>query len=234
MQQEAPGLSARVRGSDGWAVRGAILTVMDTAGQQAGHAGAGEDGVVATGPLPPGTYTAIITAPGYAPAARTAVVPASGQASLGVITVDRSADVVLPPAGRWTIDPVHSAVTVYARHLGLARVRGRVSDFAGEIQLAEPVERSVVTARLQAASIDTGSKMRDDHLRSPDFLHVDAYPVIEYAGSGVTPRAGGSWTVDGQLTLRGITRRALLDLAYLGSGPDQWGGTRAAFHATAS
>lgn len=233
MQQDSAGLSVRVRGSDGWAVRGAILTVMDVTGQQAGHAGADEDGLVTTGPLPPGTYTAIITAPGYSPAARTAVVPASGQLSLGVITVDRSADVVLPPPGKWTIDPVHSSVTVYARHLGLARVRGRVSDFAGEIELAEPVERSVVTARLQAASIDTGSKMRDDHLRSPDFLHVDAYPVIEYTGSGVMPRPDGRWTVNGQLTLRGITRSVPLELAYLGLGPDPWGGTRAAFHATA-
>lgn len=233
MEQEARGLSARVRGSDGWAVRGAILTVMDMTGQQAGHAGADADGVVATGPLPAGTYTAIITAPGYAPAARTAVVPPGGQASLGVVTVDRSADVALPPPGKWTIDPVHSSVTIYARHLGLARVRGRVGEFEGWLLIAEPVERSAVQARLQAASIDTGSKTRDDHLRSPDFLHVDAHPVIEYAGTGVTPRGEDRWTVTGELTLRGITRSVPLELTYLGTGPDPWGGTRAAFRATA-
>ena len=147
MDQEARGLSARVRGSDGWAVPGAFLTVMDMTGQQAGHAGADEDGTVIAGPLAPGTYTAIITAPGYTPAARTAVIPASGQASLGVITVDRAADVALPPPGRWTIDPVHSAVTICARHLGLARIRGRVCEFAGEFEITEPVERSGVRAR---------------------------------------------------------------------------------------
>lgn len=227
------GLSAQVRGTGGWAVPGAILTVMDMSGQQAAHATAGEDGAVATGPLPPGTYTAIITAPGYAPAARTGVVPASGLASLGVITLDRAAEVELPPAGRWEIDPVHSAITVFARHLGLARVRGRVNEFSGEIEIAAPVEHSTVHARLQAASIDTGSKMRDDHLRSPDFLHVDAHPVIEYAGAGVTPHSGGQWTVTGRLTLRGVTQAVPLELSYLGSGPDQWGGTRAAFHAIA-
>jgi polyisoprenoid-binding protein YceI len=227
------GLSARVRGAGGWAVPGAILTVMDASGQQAGHASAGEDGTVATGPLPAGTYTAIITAPGYAPVARTAVVPASGRASLGVVTVERSGEAQLPPAGRWAIDPVHSAITVFARHLGLARIRGRVNEFSGEIEIAEPVEHSTVQARLQAASIDTGSKMRDDHLRSPDFLHVEAYPVIAYEGTGVTAQGDGRWTVAGQLTLRGITRSVPLTLNYLGSGPDQWGGTRAAFHATA-
>jgi polyisoprenoid-binding protein YceI len=227
------GVSARVRGADGWAVRGAILTVMDMTGQQAGHATAGADGAVTAGPLAPGTYTAIITAPGYAPAARTAVMPAGGQASLGVVTLDRSEAVALPPAGTWTIDPVHSSITIFARHLGLARVRGRVTEFSGGFEIREPVEHSVVHARMQAASIDTGSKMRDDHLRSADFLHADAYPVIEYAGTGVTPRGEDRWEVDGKLTLRGITRPVPLDLTYTGSGPDPWGGTRAAFRAAA-
>jgi polyisoprenoid-binding protein YceI len=227
------GVTARVRGKDGWAVRGAILTVMDMTGRQAGHASADEEGAVASGSLPAGTYTAIITAPGYAPAARTAVIPASGNASLGVITVDRAAGVALPPAGRWTVDPVHSAITIFARHLGLARVRGRVTEFSGEIEIGEPVERSVVRARMQAASIDTGSSMRDDHLRSADFLNVSAYPVIEYTGTGVRPDGADRWTVDGELTLRGTTRPVPLHLTYLGSGPDPWGGTRAAFHAAA-
>ncbi len=88
-------------------------------------------------------------------------------------------------------------------------------------------------ARMNAASIDTGSKLRDDHLRSADFLDADAHPVIEYAGTGATARGEDRWTVDGQLTLRGITRPFPLALTYLGTGPDPWGGTRAAFHATA-
>ena len=227
------GVSAQVHGAGGWAVRGAILTVMDSSGQQAGHAVAGEEGAVTAGPLAPGTYTAIITAPGYGPAARTAVVPGGGRADLGVITLERSAAVALPPPGTWTIDPVHSSITVFARHLGLARVRGRVTEFSGQLEIREPVERSQVRASMHAASIDTGSKMRDEHLRSPDFLHTDAYPVIGYAGTGITPRGEDRWTVDGELTLRGITRPVPLDLTYLGTGPDPWGGTRAAFRATA-
>lgn len=154
---EQDGVSVRIRGSEGWAVRGAILTVMDLSGQQAGHAAAGEDGVAAAGPLPPGTYTAIVTAPGYKPAARTVLVPASGRASLGVITVPRAAGAELPPPGTWSIDPVHSSITIYARHLGLARIRGQVTECSGEIEIAGPVERSAVRARMQAASIDTGS-----------------------------------------------------------------------------
>lgn len=229
----AAGVAAQVHGSDGWAVPGAILTVMDTSGQQAGLASAGDDGAVTTGPLAPGAYTAIITAPGYEPAAHSVLVPASGRASLGVVTVARSGGAALPAPGRWTIDPVHSSITIYARHLGLARIRGQVSEFTGEIEIAEPLQRSTVRATMQAASIDTGSKMRDDHLRSADFLHVDAYPVIEYTGTGVRPAGGDRWTVPGELTLRGVTRSVPLDLTYLGAGPDAWGGERAAFHAAA-
>jgi polyisoprenoid-binding protein YceI len=227
------GLSARLRSKDGWAVRNAVLTVTDLTGQQAARADGGDDGVAITGPLPPGTYTAIVMAPGFEPAARTVVVPASGAATLGTVTLGRAGGAPLPPPGRWTIDPVHSAVTVTARHLGMASVNGSVGDFSGTIEIAEPVELSTVHAVMRADSIDTGNKVRDDHMRSPDFLDVAGYPQIEYAGTSVTPRSGDRWTVEGNLTLRGTTKPVPLDLTYLGTSPDPWGGQRAAFRATA-
>lgn len=229
----ATGVTARIRSKDGWAVRNAVLTVTDLAGSQAALAEASDDGLAATAPLPPGTYTAIIMAPGFAPAARTTIVTASGSATLGTITLDRAAGVELPPPGRWTIDPAHSTITITARHMGLASVKGVINEFSGTIDLAELPELSTVQARMQADSIDTGNKMRDDHLRSPDFLDVSTYPLIEYAGIGVSQQGDDRWRVDGELTLRGITRPVQLDLTYQGAGPDPWGGQRAAFRATA-
>jgi polyisoprenoid-binding protein YceI len=227
------GLSVRLRSKDGWAVKNAVLTVTDLTGQQAGRADGGEDGVAATGPLLPGTYTAIVMAPGYEPAARTVVVPASGTATLGTVTLIRAAGgVELPPPGKWTIDPVHSAVTITGRHLGMASVTGTIGEFSGAIEIAEPVELSTVHAVLRADSIDTGNKIRDDHLRSPDFLDVASYPQIEYAGASITPIGGDRWTVEGSLALRGTTKPVPLDLTYLGTSPDPWGGQRAAFRAT--
>jgi polyisoprenoid-binding protein YceI len=233
MEPPARGVTARIRSTDGWAVPGAVLTVTDMTGRQVARGAGDADGVAATGPLEPGTYTAIMMAPGFTPAARTVMVTAGGSASLGVITLGRSPDITLPPPGRWAIDPVHTSVTIFARHLGLARVRVQVKRFAGTIEIAEPAERSSVRAILQADSIDTGSKMRDDHLRSPDFLDVDAYPLIQYAGTGLTARGDDRWAVDGTLTLHGVTRPVPLDLTYQGTGPDPWGGTRAAFRAEA-
>jgi polyisoprenoid-binding protein YceI len=228
----AAGVTARVRSKDGWAVRNAVLTVTDLAGSQAARADADDDGLAVTGPLAPGTYTAIVMAPGYAPAARTTIVTASGSATLGTITLDRAAGVDLPPPGRWTIDPANSTITITARHMGLASVNGFINEFSGTIDIAEPVEWSAVQARMRADSIDTGNKMRDDHLRSPDFLDVSTYPLIEYTGTGVTPQGDDRWTVDGELTLHGTTRPVQLDLTYQGTGPDPWGGQRAAFRAT--
>lgn len=225
-------VTARVRGSGGWAVREAILTVTDLTGQQAARADGDEDGRVATAPLQPGTYTAVVTAPGYHPVARTVVVTASGTASLGTVTLSRAGDAPLPPPGRWTIDPAHSKVTITARHMGVASVTGFITEFSGSFEITEPPENSTVRAVMQAASIDTGNKVRDDHLRSPDFLDVEAHPVIEYAGTGVTPRGGGKWTVAGNLALRGTTRHVPLELDYLGATADPWGGQRAAFRAS--
>lgn len=228
------GVTARLRSRDGWAVRNAVLTVTDLAGQQAARADGDGEGLAATGPLPPGMYTAIVMAPGFEPAARTVVVPASGSATLGTVTLGRSATAdALPPPGKWTVDPVHSAVTLTARHLGIASVSGTIGEFSATIQIAEPVEASTVHAVLKADSLTTGSKMRDDHLRSADLMDVSKFPEIVYEGTSVTPVSGERWTVEGTLTLHGESRPVQLDLSYLGTGPDPWGGQRAAFRATA-
>jgi polyisoprenoid-binding protein YceI len=227
---EPIGVSATVHTSDGWPVPAAVLTVTDATGQQVARVGADADGRLATKPLPVGTYTAIVTAPGFDPTARAALVTSSG-AELGTVELARVADAELPAPGIYTIDPVHSAINVTARHLGFATVRGRFTEFSGKIEIGTPVEQSRVTALIEAASIDTGNKMRDDHMRSADFMGVDVHPVIQYVGTSITPLGGEKWRVDGKLTLNGTTHPIALDLTYLGVGPDSWGGTRAAFRA---
>ncbi|NEA29200.1 YceI family protein [Actinomadura bangladeshensis] len=227
------GLRGTVRTKDGWAVRHAIVTVTDLAGNQVARERTGEDGVLAAGPLPAGTYTVIVTATGFQPAAATLIVSTSGTADVGRVVLGRAGGTELPAPGPWTIDPAHSTVGAVAQHLGLSSVRGRFAAFEGRIEVAEPAEESRVTARIEAASIDTGNKMRDDHLRSADFMNADVNPVIAYDGEGLTAAGPDRWTVHGRLTLNGITQPVDLDMIYLGSGSDLWGGVRAAFRATA-
>ncbi|WP_274914472.1 YceI family protein [Streptomyces sp. WZ-12] len=230
----AAGVRAQVRTRDGWAVQHAVLTVTDMTGAQVLRAGADADGAVRSAePLPAGPYTVIVTAVGYAPVASSAIVTASGRMDVGTIVLARQGGVELPPPGPWTIDPMHSTVAAVAQHLGISSVHGRFTEFSGRIVIAEDVEQSRVEAVINAASIDTGNGMRDGHLRNDDFLDVEVYPQISYRSNGLTPAGPDRWTVHGELSLRGVVRPVDLDLSYLGTGPDPWGGVRAAFRATA-
>ncbi|MFE3829944.1 YceI family protein [Streptomyces sp. NPDC059092] len=230
------GLRGQVRTRDGWAVQHAIVTMTDMTGTQVLRTGADEEGAVRDdSPLAPGPYTVVVTAVGYAPVASTALVTRTGRADLGTVTLARQGGVELPPPGVWSIDPAHSSVGAVAQHLGISSVRGRFTEFGGRIEILDTgggPEQARVEAVISAASIDTGSKLRDKHLRSPDFLDVERFPEITYSGTGVTPAGPDRWKVHGRLALHGVVRELDLDLSYLGTGPDPWGGVRAAFHAT--
>ncbi|MCX4763318.1 YceI family protein [Streptomyces sp. NBC_01275] len=228
-------LTARIRTRDGWAVSHAVVTVTDMTGAQVLRAEADDEGAVrdATG-LAPGPYTVIVTAVGYAPAAATAIVTAGGRAEVGTVTLARQGGTELPPPGPWTVDPAHSTVGAVAQHLGISSVRGRFTEFSAAIEVApDDLAKCRVEAVIQAASIDTGNGIRDAHLRSADFLDVGTHPEIVYRSTGLTAAGPDRWTVHGDLTMRGIARPVDLDLACLGTGSDPWGGTRAAFRATA-
>jgi polyisoprenoid-binding protein YceI len=226
-------LSARVSTRDGWAVPHAVVTVTDMTGTQVLRVEAGADGTVTDDTLlAPGPYTVIVTAVGYAPAASTALVMASGRAEIGNVVLARQGGTELPPPGPWTIDSAHSSVGAIAQHLGISSVHGRFTDFSGHIEIAQDVEKSRVEAVIRAASISTGNDMRDGHLRTPDFLDIERYPEITYRSTGLTPAGSDRWRVHGEIGLHGVVRPVDLDLAYLGTGPDPWGGVRAAFRAT--
>lgn len=225
-----PSVTVRVVAPGGWPVEHAVLTLTDTTGRQVGRTTVDTAGRAAIAQVAPGAYTLIIAAPGHQPVARSAVVGSAGL-DLGEVELTVTGELQLPEPGVWDIDPVHSSVRIRARHIGLANIHGRIAEFTGSIVITEPVENSVVEATLQAASVDTGNNDRDTHLRSKDFLHAEAFPEIAFQSKGVRPAGRDRWAMDGELTIRGVTRQVTMDLTYLGVGPDPWGGTRAAFHA---
>jgi polyisoprenoid-binding protein YceI len=135
-------------------------------------------------------------------------------------------------AGTWTIDPVHSEVGFSVRHMMVSKVRGKFTKFGGELVTADDVLASSVTADIDLASIETGAEQRDGHLRSPDFFDTENHPLMTYRSTGIR-HDGGDFIVDGELTLKGVTRSVPLKLELNGFGPDAYGGTRAGFSATA-
>ncbi|MFC4117185.1 YceI family protein [Nonomuraea zeae] len=135
-------------------------------------------------------------------------------------------------AGTWKADPVHSEIAFTVRHLMISKTRGRFTGYDVTIVTSEDLLGSSVAVTIDLASIDTGSDIRDNHLRSADYLEIGTYPTMSYRSTGIR-QAGDGWAIDGELTLHGVTRQVPLAVEVNGFGPDQWGGQRAGFSATA-
>jgi len=134
-------------------------------------------------------------------------------------------------AGNWTIDPTHSEVGFSVRHMMVSKVRGKFTDFEGHVITAPRPEDSKVDVTVQLGSIDTGNEDRDNHIRSADFFAADEYKTMTYTSTGVRSD-GDDYVLDGDLTLKGVTKPVSLTVEVNGFGPDAYGGTRAGFTAT--
>jgi polyisoprenoid-binding protein YceI len=133
--------------------------------------------------------------------------------------------------GTWTVDPVHSEVSFVVRHMMVSKVRGRFDKFEGTITTAPDPLQSSVTATVDLSSVNTGNDTRDNHIRSEDFFHTEKHPTMTFRSTGI--RADGDdFLLDGDLTLRGVTRPVTFKLEVNGFGPDPYGGTRVGFSAT--
>lgn len=133
----------------------------------------------------------------------------------------------------WTVDPVHSNVEFAVRHLMIATVKGRFADVKGNIDLdlANPATARV-DVTIGVESIDTRNADRDAHLRSADFFDAERFPEMRYVSRSVKVLPDGSFRVEGDLTIRGVTRDVPLVATLEGTGGDPWGGQRAGFSAT--
>ena len=134
-------------------------------------------------------------------------------------------------AGTWSIDPVHSHVEFSVRHMMVSKVRGKFNSYSGEFVTAENPLESSVTASIDLSSIDTGNVDRDNHIRSADFFEVEANKTMTFVSTGIR-QDGDDYKLDGDLTLKGITKPVTFDLEVNGFGPDAYGGTRSGFSAT--
>jgi polyisoprenoid-binding protein YceI len=136
----------------------------------------------------------------------------------------------LAPAGIWDVDPSHSNVEFVVRHM-FTKMRGRFGEFSGTIELGERLEDSKAEGTIAVAGIDTSNADRDAHLRSPDFFDAETYPSLSFRSTGVRPGSGGDLTLDGELTIKGVTRPVSLDVEFTGWAADPFGGERAGFSA---
>lgn len=224
-------LSCRVLDPVNEPVRQAEFVLSDQAGRRVLGGETDPYGrVLAT--VPAGEYRLAVTAEGYTPYHGGATVAESTHEGLGDVMLQVAPQPNLPEPGDWEIDPAHSRIGFTVGHIGLARIHGRFNGFAGAVRIADRMERSAMHVVIDAASIDTGVQMRDDHLRSGDFLDVGRHPTIEFYSERFVHKGGSRWSVTGALTLHGVSRTVALDTQYLGLGSGLEGETRCACRAS--
>jgi polyisoprenoid-binding protein YceI len=132
--------------------------------------------------------------------------------------------------GTWAIDNVHSSIGFSVRHLVVSKVRGTFETFSGAIVIADDGTPSV-SAEIAVDSIHTGNEQRDEHVKAADFFDAANYPTATFVSTGV--RADGdNYLLDGDFTLKGVTKPVTLALEYNGVNPGMGHGAVAGFEAS--
>jgi polyisoprenoid-binding protein YceI len=139
-----------------------------------------------------------------------------------------------PAVGTYDIDVSHTRVGFAVRHMAVSKVRGEFQEFAGTLELAENPVDSKIEVTIQAGSVDTHDENRDNHLRTGDFFDTEHHPVWTFTSTAIRPVTATEWHVDGDLTIRGVTRQVTLDASLEGVVKDPYGNHRVGFSATTS
>ena len=139
----------------------------------------------------------------------------------------------LAATSAWNVDASHSQVGFAVKHLVISNVRGEFSKYSGKVVLDEAdVTRSTVEATIDVGSIDTQVADRDTHLRSPDFFDAAKHPAITFKSTKVAKAGKDRLKVTGDLTLHGVTKPVVLDVATTPAVKGMYGETRRGFAAT--
>lgn len=134
---------------------------------------------------------------------------------------------VCVPAGTREVDPAHSSSAFEVKHMMIVTVRGRFREFGGRLDAAEEYPaNSLVSARANVASIDTGSAQRDAHLRLAEFFDAERCPEIRFASTRIQHVEGGDYRVSGELTIKDVTREVEMTGTVEGAAEDPWGNER--------
>ena len=128
--------------------------------------------------------------------------------------------------GTWKLDPTHSELSFWVRHLKISKVRGTFKDFDVTVITPEDPSQISIEASVDVSSVDTGQEARDNHLRSSDFFLVEEHPHMLFSSTGIQVD-GEDFTIEGNLTLRGVTQPVTLKGEFGGVITDDYGRTKA-------
>jgi len=129
---------------------------------------------------------------------------------------------------KWSVDPTHSTIGFKVKHMMFTNVKGQFEEYTASVETTN--EDDLVNAKLhfeaKAGSINTDNKDRDNHLKSADFFEVEKYPTLKFESTTVTKKSGNDYEIEGNLTIRDITKLVKLNTEYSGKLTDPWGNTK--------
>ncbi len=130
---------------------------------------------------------------------------------------------------KWVLDPAHSELQFKVKHLMITTVTGSFTDFTAELTTEnDDFEHAKSSFTAEVASINTGNPDRDNHLKTGDFFDVEKFPTISFESTSFT-KSGDDYKLNGNLTLKGITKPIVLNVEFGGTAADPWGNTKAGF-----
>ncbi len=131
---------------------------------------------------------------------------------------------------KWVLDPTHSEIGFKVRHMMLTNVSGQFGEFTAD---AETEDEDFNTAKINFSaaikSINTNNEQRDQHLQSPDFFDKDKYPAITFKSSSFVKQDEDTYKLEGDLTIKEVTKKVTLQVEFGGVSKDPWGNTKAGF-----
>ena len=131
---------------------------------------------------------------------------------------------------KWVLDPTHSELEFKVKHLMITTVTGKFNSFSAELETeAENFVGAEVSFQAEISSINTNNTDRDNHLKSGDFFDADQFPTMKFEGGKLT-QDDGNYFLDGQLTIRDVTKPVKLNVEFGGIATDPWGNVKAGFN----
>lgn len=132
---------------------------------------------------------------------------------------------------KWTIDPAHSEIGFSVKHMMISKVKGSFTSFNAEVEANEEnLTGALIDFKIETASINTNNGDRDNHLRSADFFDAEQYPHITFKANEIVQK-DEEYELNGDLTIKGVTRPATFEVEYGGKGTNPWGVEVVAFNA---
>lgn len=136
---------------------------------------------------------------------------------------------------KWTLDNSHSKVTFSVTHMLISEVEGKFKTYDGTFSsTSDDFNNSEVTFTIDVNSVDTDNEMRDKHLKGDDFFNAEKYPKMTFTSTSFKKTGDKKYVLEGNLTIRDVTKKVKLDVSYNGTVKDPWGNIKAGFKVTGS